>query len=298
MVNEMEFGTYYEAIAWELRGALSRYYDKWLEILCMDEVERPLYLSTIEQKRLTVVVLTCALIEHTINFYLGTKCDTTRFEELQWKNLAKKWTEMPKLFAPKYELPAGGELAKDLDAVIGRRNAIMHAKPRLSIDGDNRHAGNEPAIALDENAFIERCASLPVRLLEHLLSFDQDAFMAMCSIRTSCGAVMHELGGARYKFDYAAKLPEDLVGEIMTQGHRRDRARLFAALIGPVPRRRRNGDIAVRRHGEVIEVLKPLKFFASVGFALDLGDPALALERRNQVQNGVNELAHDGQKAG
>src|SRR2546422_7842553 len=98
MFQEMEFGTYYEAIAWELRGALSRYYDKWLEIVCREEEERPLYLTTIEQKRVTVVVLTCALIEHTINFYLGVKCDTARFDELQWTGLAKKWTEVPKLF--------------------------------------------------------------------------------------------------------------------------------------------------------------------------------------------------------
>jgi len=291
MFQEMEFGTYYEAIAWELRGALSRYYDKWLEILCKEEAERSLYLSTIEQKRATVVVLTCALIEHTINFYLGTKCDTARFEDLQWKNLAQKWKKVPRLFVTAYRLPGGSELAKDLDAVISRRNAIMHAKPKLSIDGDNRHAGNEPAIALDENAFIERCAFLPFRLLERLMSFDQGAFMAMCSVSTSCGAVMQELGGARHRFEYATKLPEELVLEIMEQGHRRDRAKLFAALIGKVPRRRRNGDIAVRRHGEVIEVLKPLKFFALVGFAFDLSDPALALERRNQLQNGINELS-------
>src|SRR4051794_35589475 len=104
MFNGIEFGTYYEAIAWELRGALSRYYDKWLEILCMEETERPLYLSTIEQKRVTVVVLTCALIEHTINFYLGTKCDTARFEVLQWKDLAQKWKRVPRLFVPAYRL--------------------------------------------------------------------------------------------------------------------------------------------------------------------------------------------------
>jgi len=290
MFNEMEFGTYYEAIASELRGALSRYYDKWLEILCREEKERPLYLSTIEPKRVTVVVLTCALIEHTFNFYLGTKCDTARFEELQWKNLSQKWKKVPRLFVPAYRLPGGTELAKDLNAVIARRNAIMHAKPMLSIDGDNRHAGNEPAITLDENAFIEQCASLPFRLLEHLLSFEQGAFMAMFSIRTSCAAVMQELGGARYRFEYATRLPEELVAEIMEQGHRRDRAKLFAALIGEVPPRRHNGDIAVRRHGEVVQVLKPMKFFASTGFALDLGDPALAFKRRNNVQNGANEL--------
>lgn len=298
MFQEMEFGTYYEAIASELRRALSRYYDKWLEILCKEDEERPLYLSTIEPKLVTVVVLTCALIEHTINFYLGTKCDTARFEELQWRNLGQKWKKVPRLFVPSYRLPGGSELAKDLNAVISRRNAIMHAKPRLSIDGDNRHAGNEPAIALDENAFIEGCASLPFRLVEHLLSFDQGAFMAMCSIRTSCGAVMQELGGARYRFEYATRLPEELVLEIMEQGHRRDRAKLFAALIGEVPRRRRNGDIAVRRHGEVIEVLRPVKFFASAGFALDLADPALAFERRNQVENGADKLPCDCEQAG
>ncbi len=294
----MEFGTYYEAIAWELRAALSRYYDKWLEILCREEEERPLYLPTIEPKRISVVVLTCALIEHTINFYLGTKCDTVRFQELERKPLIKKWTVIPKEFVPAYDLSPGSVLYRELDALIERRNAIVHAKPKLSIDGDNRHAGNAPTVALDENAFVEGCASLPFRLVEHLLSFDQAAFMAMCSIRTSCGAAMQELGGARYRFEYATRLPEELVVEIVRQGHRRDRAKLFAALIGQVPLRRRNGDIAVRRHGEVIEVLKPLKFFASTGFALDLGDPALAFERRNQVDNGADKLPCDGEQAG
>jgi hypothetical protein len=294
MFKMMEFGTYYEAIACELRGALSRYYDKWLEILCKEEAERPAHLSTIEQKRVTVVVLTCALIEQTVNFYLGIRCDPTRFHKLERENLAKKWKEFPKLFVPSYELPAAGALAKDHEALISRRNAIMHSKPRLSIDGDKRHAGNEPAIALDENAFIERCAFLPFGLLDHLLSFDQGVFMAMSSIRASCGAVKHELGGARYSFEYAKSLPEELVVEIMKQGHRRDRAKLFASLIGQVPLRRCNGDIAVRRHGEVIEVLKPLRFFASTDFVLDLGDPVLALERWNRCKE-ANEHSCDDQ---
>jgi hypothetical protein len=113
---------------------------------------------------------------------------------------------------------------------------------------------------------------MPFRLLEHLLSFDKDAFMAMISVRTSCGAVMQELGGARHRFEYATNLPEELVAEIMNQGHRRDRAKLFAALIGPVPMRRRDRSIAVHRYGEIIEVLQPLKYFQSVGFVLDTKD--------------------------
>src|SRR6266481_4356431 len=84
----------------------------WLDILCKEEVERPMYISTIEQRRISVVVLTCALLEHTINFYLCTKCSTVRFEELQWKGLVKKWTLIPKEFVPAYDLPTGSELGR------------------------------------------------------------------------------------------------------------------------------------------------------------------------------------------
>lgn len=270
MFNEMEYGTYYEPIACALRASLSNYFDTWLDILSKEECERPLYLSTIERHRITVIVLSCMLIEHNINFYLSTKCTAARFEKLQRNALVNKWTDVPKEFVPTYTLPVGSELAKDLNALVNRRNAIVHAKPKLSIDGDNRHAGNEPPVELDENAFIERCASMPSRLLEHLLRFDQESFPMMSTITTSCGSVMHELTGARYRVDWLKRIPEELINEIMQQGHRRDRAKLFAALIGEVPKRRSDGSIAVRRYCEEIARLKPLKFFANVGFVLDL----------------------------
>jgi hypothetical protein len=298
MFKEMEFGTYYEAIACELRDALGRYYDSWLEILCREEGERPSYASTIEQKRITVVVLTCALIEHTINFYLGLKCNTADFAELERSSIMKKWTVIPKNLMPAYDLPISSALYRQLEAVVQRRNAIMHAKSKLSIDGDNRHAGNEPPGVLDENAFIEQSVSLPSQLLDHLLSFDQDAFPPMSSLGTSCGVVMRKVQAARCRLEYLARLPEGLVDEIMAQGHRRDRAKLFAVLIGEVPKQRLDRSIAVRRYGEVIAVLKPLKFFESTGFVLDLRDPALPRQRADQVQNGPDELQRDGEQAG
>jgi len=43
--------------------------------------------------------------------------------------------------------------------------------------------------------------------------------MAMCSVGTSCGAVMQEIGGARRRFKYATELPEALVVE-SPLGHR------------------------------------------------------------------------------
>jgi hypothetical protein len=59
MFEELHFGTYYEVIAFELGRSLSRYYDIWLEILCKDEKKRELYLSKVEQARISTVVLIC-----------------------------------------------------------------------------------------------------------------------------------------------------------------------------------------------------------------------------------------------
>lgn len=267
MFNSMEFGTYYETIGYELRDALSRYYDAWLEVLSKDENERPLHLSTVEKRRITVILHTCSLLEHNINFYLCTKCDAPAFAEMERKSLKRKWTEFVKQFVLSYEVPP--DVLKDLETLVDRRNVMVHAKPMLSIDGDNRHAGNEPSVALDENTFMERCACLPFLLLENLLHYDRGSFIAMSSIRDSCGSVGRELNAARYRFDYIARVPEALLQEIMGQGHSLDRAKLFAALIGEVPRRRSDGSIAVRRNGGIIAILKALKFFEGGSFVLD-----------------------------
>lgn len=193
-VKQMEFGTYYEPMACELRAAVGRYYDKWVEVPCKDEGERQFYATTVEQKRITVVLFACAVVENAINFCLGLKYKTSaEFADVERKSILKKWMELAKMLAPAYDLPINCGLYQDLNALVERRNAIMHAKPNLSIEGDNRHAGNEPPCLLDENEIVERCVSLPSRLLEHLLSFDQASFPAMSNLTMSCGAVMREV---------------------------------------------------------------------------------------------------------
>jgi hypothetical protein len=262
MVNEMAFSTYHEIIAWELRGALSRYYETWLEVTCKGAVEGHGFITKVEQCRLVVVVLTCALVEHVINFYLCTKCNAVQFHKLERKALLKKWTEEPGKLLTNYKLLEQSQLGQDLARLINRRNAIVHAKPMISIDGDNRHAGNEPSMVLDENSFMEGCATLPFLLIENLLKFDHESFNVMFAIRTTCAAVQQELNGARYRLDYLGRLPEKLVTEIMEQGYRRETARLYGALIGEVPRRKPDGTIPVKSFDREIARLKPLKFFA------------------------------------
>src|SRR6267142_3783497 len=175
MMNEIGFSTYHEVIACELRAALRRYFEKWDEISDKPEAEQPLYDSTIEQYRISIIVLSSALVEYTINFYISTKCDAKKFKKLDELVFFKKWAEAPKEFVPAYDLPLKSELALDLKKLIDRRNVIVHAKPAISIDGDNRHQGNHPPVALDENDFICRCASLPLRLLDNLLGFELTA---------------------------------------------------------------------------------------------------------------------------
>jgi hypothetical protein len=62
MINEMGFSTYHEIIADELRAALRRYFEKWDEILDRPEAERPLYDTTIEQYRISVIVTAVTLL--------------------------------------------------------------------------------------------------------------------------------------------------------------------------------------------------------------------------------------------
>jgi len=152
----MSFSTYHEIIADELCAALKRYFEKWDEISDKPEAEKQFYDSTIEQYRISVIVLCSVLVECSINFYLSTKYDTAALKkfEKERKSLFKKWAEVPKRFLPAYELPPNSKLTEDLQKLIDRRNVIVHPKPAMSIDRDNRHQGNHPPVALDENDFI------------------------------------------------------------------------------------------------------------------------------------------------
>jgi hypothetical protein len=262
MVNDMAYSNYYEVIAFELRASIRRYNHQWLEIICRHENEQTLFLGTIEQYRLSVIVLSCALLEHTINFYLCTKCDGKKFEELERRPIFKKWSEVPNEFVRSYQLAQTSELSKDLTQLISRRKAIVHAKPMMSIDGDKRHKGNVPEIAFDEHEFIGRRVSLPVRLIDNLLKFDSDAFMDLSCLHTVCGTVSGEFSRAQYRIDYAARTPDELIAEIVAQGHGQADAKWYAALLGEIPRRNSDGTLSVQVDGQEIVRLNPLKFFS------------------------------------
>ena len=83
MADEIAFGMYHASIGDELCGAVRRYFDTWQEVFDRDEAERMFCVSTVESCRISVIVLSCALLDYAINFYLGLKCDSALFHKLE-----------------------------------------------------------------------------------------------------------------------------------------------------------------------------------------------------------------------
>src|SRR5580698_9808919 len=90
--KELAFSTYHEAIVWELRAAIERYFDFWENLHWKQEEACELHLGPVEQHRLPIIILSCTLLECIINFYLCTKCRAEEFERLDRKyRLFEKW---------------------------------------------------------------------------------------------------------------------------------------------------------------------------------------------------------------
>jgi hypothetical protein len=268
MLHEMTYSDYHEVIAWELRDAIKRYFTTWETILEKPQSERELWTKAIEQRRLTVVILSSALLECAINFYLCTKCSAKRFKLIEKDkrlgSLYLKCTEAPKEFRKSYSVPAGSDLAKDFRKLIDRRKGAVHPKPMMSIDGDNRHKGNEPNLAWDEHEFIGRCATLPFRLVEQLIGDDGNDVIELFSLRTCCGAVAHQFKAGQRRLEVRANVPKALLAEIMEQGHDRETAFRCVFRMGSNPTPDDDGHIKVWMGGKKFIRLKPLKYFAKV----------------------------------
>ncbi len=260
--QEFAYGDYHEIVAWELQYLVRRYVEYWEIVSYEDPNKRGTFCGEVEIRRISVVVFTCVLLESAINFYLCTKSTAAEFKKLDGLPLELKWSKAPSQFVPKYAMDSSPGLLQDLRDVINRRKAIVHSKPQISFDGDNRHKGNEPTYVLDEHDFMRRCASLPWRLVENLLKTDFDAYSELSGIRPRCGEVQREFSYGDYWIGQMGRAPEDLILEIMTQGYTREVAHRYAVYIDDRPKQDKNGNILVKRGRQEIARLRPLKFFS------------------------------------
>jgi hypothetical protein len=128
--------------------------------------------ATAHPRRLTMMILSAALCESTINTYLALRCDPACWASLERANPVEKWSKAPKEFIPQYTFPFGSDLDKDLRFLFECRNSIMHARPRVTIGESVRHEGTAEAWEKIDEAALRRVWDLPLRLLQHLEQFD------------------------------------------------------------------------------------------------------------------------------
>lgn len=134
----------------------------------------------LEQRRATALLLAASCVEAVANLYLGFKATPEQFAVLERSTFLEKWTVVPSLFLSGYTFPKDGELYHDLKRLHARRNALAHLKEKVSLSGVVLHPGSLPESAGDEHVFVDRCRSLPERLVSHLASFDKtDALEAI-----------------------------------------------------------------------------------------------------------------------
>ncbi|MFN9229231.1 MAG: hypothetical protein ACK6C7_20065 [Pseudanabaena sp.] len=142
-------------------------------------------------------LLSCAVIESYINLYITIKTNETNtyelFCDIEKIDLYKKWAIVPRLFVSSYEFNKGKSTGQSLGEIIGRRNRIVHYKPKLTIIDKIIHCDSELNIVDDitlENSnklkgeplnrdsfskevkLMRNCFSLPKKLLTHLFTYE------------------------------------------------------------------------------------------------------------------------------
>jgi len=129
----------------------------------------------LEVKSAAVILFTACYVEALANLYLAFKTTTDQLSVLESASFLEKWTVVPSLFLPDYAFPRDEELYHDLKRLHQRRNALVHLKEEVAWGEDVKHKGALPKSDGDEYAFLCRCRTLPLRLVEHVAKFDETA---------------------------------------------------------------------------------------------------------------------------
>ena len=132
------------------------------------------------QLHIVIILLANSMIEALANFYLANKCDEEQFAALERLSTLEKLVVVPKLFLKEYEFPKNGKLYSELKALLALRTSVVHAKPRIIVNGQTIHKGNLAKKVLTSTVSPDKCVSLPVRLVEHLCLYDHGAAFELC----------------------------------------------------------------------------------------------------------------------
>jgi hypothetical protein len=137
--------------------------------------------ESLEARAITVVLLSAAVCESTINSYLGMNLEAEIANPNDRRSPVAKWRNAPRQYFPEYKIPEESQLNADLVAVFGSRNYLMHARSDIFVGEEKVQAGNHDAMKITDHNHLKRIYRLPVTLLENLEKYD---FMGATRHRT------------------------------------------------------------------------------------------------------------------
>jgi len=133
----------------------------------------------------TVALLSHALCEAAINaimaFGLVEHGSKELFTVIEKADIKEKWCVGPKCFCPSYELQRGTALFETLNHLTKRRNALVHNKIHLHVDGKKVLEGSKfERLPFPETIrWMRRFFSLPYDLVAHAHIQIKEHFMLM-----------------------------------------------------------------------------------------------------------------------
>jgi hypothetical protein len=133
----------------------------------------------------TVIMLAHALSEALINAFLAIGLanagSTELFSLLEKAEFKQKWLYGPQSFAPTYEFPTGTALHETLTMLSRQRNALVHLKIELTVEGKKILEGSEfeRKQYQDELRWIRRYFSLPYDLAEFTRKSVKEPFLML-----------------------------------------------------------------------------------------------------------------------
>lgn len=152
---------------------ITAYVDKQLEFFASPDFQ---FYDRFEKEHtnqfVTVILLAHALSEALINAVLAIGLAdagaTELFPLLERTEFKEKWLYAPKSFARDYKFPEGSALHETLVMLTRHRNALVHLKIDLTVDGSRVLKGTEfeREQYADERQWMRRYFSLPYDLAE------------------------------------------------------------------------------------------------------------------------------------
>lgn len=133
----------------------------------------------------TVIVLAHALSEALINAFLAIGLANAGspelFSILEKADFKQKWLYGPKSFAPTYEFPTGTALHETLTMLSRQRNALLHLKIELTVEGKKILEGSEfeRKHYHEELRWLRRYFSLPYDLAEFIRKSVKEPFLML-----------------------------------------------------------------------------------------------------------------------